>query len=213
MVSAVYSFFLAMTLHPEVLKMAQKEIDTVVGTDRLPEFSDRENLPYVDALVKEVFRWNSVAPTGIFIYIVTRILLFFLMTHSVLGVPHRALEDDVYEGYFIPKGSLIIANNWSVSATFGGRESLRFPDFSLSFFRQLTHDPRTYANPMTFDPARFLASENRKPELDPRQLCFGFGRRCVFSILFSSSRKELTHDQIFNRICPGTCLIRLFVLK
>jgi hypothetical protein len=63
-VSSIYSFFLAMTLHPEVMKKAQAEIDAVVGSDRLPGFEDRENLPYVDALAKEVLRWNSVVPTG-----------------------------------------------------------------------------------------------------------------------------------------------------
>jgi hypothetical protein len=63
-VSSIYSFFLAMTLFPEVMKKAQAEIDAVVGNDRLPDFSDRENLPYIDALSKEVFRWHTVAPTG-----------------------------------------------------------------------------------------------------------------------------------------------------
>lgn len=53
-----------MTLHPEVMKKAQTEIDAVVGNDRLPGFGDRKNLPYIDALVKEVLRWNSVTPTG-----------------------------------------------------------------------------------------------------------------------------------------------------
>jgi hypothetical protein len=55
-----------MTLHPEVQKQAQAEIDAVVGTDRLPTLADREYLPFVDALVKEVFRWNPVAPQGKF---------------------------------------------------------------------------------------------------------------------------------------------------
>ena len=63
-VSAIYSFFLAMTLFPHVLKRAQEEIDSVIGSDRLPAFEDRPNLPYVEALVKEVFRWNPVAPLG-----------------------------------------------------------------------------------------------------------------------------------------------------
>jgi len=53
-----------MTLHPEVAKKAQAEIDAVVGNDRLPTFEDRPHLPYVDALAKEVLRWNVVAPTG-----------------------------------------------------------------------------------------------------------------------------------------------------
>jgi len=63
-VSAIYSFFLALVLYPAVAKKAQEEIDAIVGSDRLPTFADRENLPYVDALTKEVFRWNAVVPTG-----------------------------------------------------------------------------------------------------------------------------------------------------
>ena len=58
------SFFLAMTLNPEVQKRAQAEIDSVTGGTRLPSLEDRENLPYVDAVVKEVFRWNPAAPIG-----------------------------------------------------------------------------------------------------------------------------------------------------
>ena len=53
-----------MTLYPEVQRKAQEEIDRVVGTDRLPTFADRENLPYLEALVTEVHRWNPVAPMG-----------------------------------------------------------------------------------------------------------------------------------------------------
>jgi cytochrome P450 len=56
-----------MTLFPEVQKKAQAEIDAVVGNDRLPSFSDRSQLPYVDALAKEVLRWNVVAPLGQFL--------------------------------------------------------------------------------------------------------------------------------------------------
>ena len=55
-----------MALNPAVAKKAQAEIDAVVGTDRLPSFADREHLPYVNALAKEVFRWNTVVPTGTF---------------------------------------------------------------------------------------------------------------------------------------------------
>ncbi|KAG2353725.1 cytochrome P450, partial [Suillus spraguei] len=64
-VAAVYSFFLAMTLFPDVQKRAQAEIDAVVGPDRLPSFADRDSLPYTEALVKEVFRWHAVGPTGV----------------------------------------------------------------------------------------------------------------------------------------------------
>jgi cytochrome P450 len=53
-----------MILYPEVMKKAQAEIDAVVGNDRLPTFADREHLPYINALAKEVLRWNSIAPFG-----------------------------------------------------------------------------------------------------------------------------------------------------
>ena len=47
---------LAMVRHPEVFTKAQNEIDRVVGNDRLPELNDRESLPYLDALVTELYR-------------------------------------------------------------------------------------------------------------------------------------------------------------
>ena len=55
-----------MTLYPEVQKRGQDEIDAVIGPDRLPSFEDRPNLPYVEAIVKEVLRWNPVGPLGEF---------------------------------------------------------------------------------------------------------------------------------------------------
>lgn len=55
-VSSLGTFMLAMTKYPDVLRRAQKEIDEVVGQDRLPEFDDRPSLPYVTAIVKEVAR-------------------------------------------------------------------------------------------------------------------------------------------------------------
>ena len=58
------TLFLAMALHPEVQKKAQAEIDAVVGPDRLPDIEDRPSLPYINALIKELLRWNLVTPLG-----------------------------------------------------------------------------------------------------------------------------------------------------
>ena len=63
-VSAINTFFLAMTLHPEVQAKAVAEIESVIGTDRLPTMADRESLPYVNAVFLETLRWNNVAPLG-----------------------------------------------------------------------------------------------------------------------------------------------------
>lgn len=80
-----------MTVYPEVQRKAQDEIDRVLGAGRLPKVADRASLPYIDAVVKEVLRWHPVAP---------------------MGIPHMSAGDDIYEGYFIPKGSLIMPNIW-----------------------------------------------------------------------------------------------------
>ena len=53
-----------MVLFPEVQAKAQAELDAVVGSERLPSFNDRDSLPYINAVWKEVLRWHPVAPLG-----------------------------------------------------------------------------------------------------------------------------------------------------
>jgi len=144
-VSAINSLFLAMTLYPEVQRKVQEEIDRVIGNDRLPTFADQANLPYVEAVAKEVLRWNPVVP---------------------FGIPHAATEDDVYEGYYIPKGSTVFANFW-----------------------QITHDPAVHPEPMEFKPERFLGDN---PEADPRATVFGHGRRTCPGLNLAQSSLWLT---------------------
>lgn len=80
-----------MSLYPDVQKKVQAELDSVVGPNRLPELGDYESLPYIKATIKEALRWHSVAP---------------------LLVPRTTVADDVYNGYFIPAGSIIMFNSW-----------------------------------------------------------------------------------------------------
>jgi cytochrome P450 len=47
----------------------------------------------------------------------------------------------------------------------------------LNCDRSMLNDPQTYANPTQFNPERFLAKDGREPEMEPRTVCFGFGRR------------------------------------
>jgi Cytochrome P450 len=54
------SFILAMISHPGVLARAQQEIDSVVGKDRLPTFEDRDSLPYINGLVHEAIRSQTL---------------------------------------------------------------------------------------------------------------------------------------------------------
>lgn len=86
----LHMFFGAMAMFPEVQTRAQGEIDKLLGPEagrRMPVLEDRSRLPYVNAVVKEVLRWFPAAP---------------------MGVPHTAEKEDVYRGYRIPKGAIIL---------------------------------------------------------------------------------------------------------
>jgi cytochrome P450 len=56
-----------MTLYPDVQRKAQEEIDLVVGNSRLPDYSDEDKLPYIQAVLKEVLRWHPVTPLSTFL--------------------------------------------------------------------------------------------------------------------------------------------------
>ncbi|KAI0258889.1 cytochrome P450 [Gloeopeniophorella convolvens] len=92
-VSALLTFMLAMLKYPEVQREAQSEIDRVVGTSRLPDFTDHDALPYVGAVLKETLRWHPVTP---------------------LAVPHYTTQSDIYDGYSIPAGTTVIGNTWAM---------------------------------------------------------------------------------------------------
>ncbi|KAF8974973.1 cytochrome P450 [Cyathus striatus] len=132
-VATIHTFIILMALHPDVQENAKKEIKSIIGNNRLPTFSDRLNLPYIDALLKEVLRFHTVGRTGI---------------------PHRATKDDIYEGYLIPRNSIVIPHMWHI-----------------------THDPVTYHNPSQFLPSRFISEHSKPPELDPATFMYGFGKR------------------------------------
>src|SRR5712671_5331023 len=89
--AAMAWFTLAMLAYPETQARAQAELDAVVGRTRLPSFADYPHLPYIRAIVKESLRWRPVDP---------------------VGLPHRSTEDDWYDGMFITKGTVCVANVW-----------------------------------------------------------------------------------------------------
>ncbi|KAH8879294.1 cytochrome P450 [Thozetella sp. PMI_491] len=129
-VGSLQFFFLAMVLHPEVQRKAQEEIDRVIGPDRLPSAADRDRLPYIQHIVKETARWMPLGP---------------------MGLPHKSDADDVYAGYHIPKGAILMTAFW-----------------------WFAHDPAVYASPDTFEPDRYAEPRN---EPDPEEFTFGHGRR------------------------------------
>ncbi|KAI0699915.1 cytochrome P450 [Cerioporus squamosus] len=142
--AALQRFFVAMSLYPDVQRRAQAELDRVVGRNRTPEADDRDRLPYVDALVKETLRWYPAVP---------------------LGVARRAMEDDEYDGYRIPKGAIVMVNLWAIM-----------------------HNDKVYPDPDRFSPERFLKDGVLDPEvMDPASVVFGMGRRICPGRYFADS--------------------------
>jgi cytochrome P450 len=81
--STLVTAVLAMRAFPSTLLPAWDELDRVVGHSRSPNLLG--GLPYLRAFVKEVFRWRSVAVIG--------------------GTAHAPTQGDIWNGYFIPKGT------------------------------------------------------------------------------------------------------------
>ncbi|KAF7317193.1 Cytochrome P450 [Mycena chlorophos] len=149
-VSSLMTFFLAMALHPTVQHKAQAEIDELLLNQdtALPTFEHKSLLPYIDAISREVLRWRPVVP---------------------MGVPHAAIVDDIYEGYFIPKGIPIIPNIWA-----------------------MTRDESVFGpNPDSFNPERFL-KDGSLVDANHTSLAFGFGPRACPGRFFAEDTMWLT---------------------
>ncbi|KAK3402352.1 cytochrome P450 [Sordaria brevicollis] len=92
--STLITFILACCAFPDAMLKAQAELDSVIGPDRSPHWDDGPSLPYINAFVKEVFRWRSVAIIG--------------------GQPHSNTVADWYNGWLIPKHSWVQGNVWAI---------------------------------------------------------------------------------------------------
>ncbi|KIJ64882.1 hypothetical protein HYDPIDRAFT_89513 [Hydnomerulius pinastri MD-312] len=124
--SSMLVFMLAMVLNPRVQERAQKEIDAMIGTTRLPNFNDRPSLPYVEAVLRETLRWHPVAP---------------------LSIPHAAVNNDIYRSYSIPKGMIFVPNAWAMSRNEKKypRPSEFMPERFISAHGKLTSDTVNFA--------------------------------------------------------------------
>ncbi|GAB1312365.1 hypothetical protein MFIFM68171_02575 [Madurella fahalii] len=136
-------WLMAIILYPESQKRAHEEIDSIVAKGRLPTFEDCERMTYMQAMVREVNRWRPIDP---------------------LGLPHTTSEDIWHEGFFIPKGSMLIPNVWAIN-----------------------RDPKTFGpDAHHFNPSRHIDGITGKLKPAPADtkeeahVSFGFGRRiCV----------------------------------
>ncbi|KAM7270101.1 hypothetical protein ACFE04_029315 [Oxalis oulophora] len=78
--------------HPELLQRAQKEVDQVVGKDRLVTESDCANLPFIQAIVKETFRLHPPIPL----------------------LERKSIEPCEVSGYKISVGTVLFVNVWAM---------------------------------------------------------------------------------------------------
>ncbi|KAL1306467.1 hypothetical protein AAFC00_005165 [Neodothiora populina] len=133
------SFCLALCHFPHLQRVLHDEIDSVLG-DRMPTLNDMPNMPVLRAFIRETLRWRPPVPTGI---------------------PHESVKDDIYEGYFIPAGSVMHPLEWSI-----GRDPEVFPDPD-TFNPMRWIDPKypTYQEPLSKYPTITGYSQ------------FGYGRR------------------------------------
>ncbi|KIJ56796.1 hypothetical protein M422DRAFT_57427 [Sphaerobolus stellatus SS14] len=131
-VAGMLSFMVSLAGHPHVLEKIHAEMESVLGKDRLPTLDDRPNIPYLKAAYLESIRKYPIAP---------------------FVLPHVAREDDIHDGYFIPKGTFVLPNIW-----------------------QFTRDTKTYPEPKQFIPERFKFLGNDK-QRDPKDFVFGYGRQ------------------------------------
>ncbi|EKM54591.1 uncharacterized protein PHACADRAFT_210387 [Phanerochaete carnosa HHB-10118-sp] len=81
-------------IYPNVQRQVQDELDSVIGGKRLPDFDDREPLPYLEAVIHETMRWHPTTP---------------------FNLPHSSTTDDIYRGMYIPKGTTVLANSTAMS--------------------------------------------------------------------------------------------------
>ena len=126
--SPIQSYLLAMCHYPEWQEKLQDEIDTMLGGE-CPGWEDREKLPMLRAVVKEVIRWRPPVPTGEF-----QVSLSFFPGAGLTkaGIPHAVEKDDIYNGYLIPAGATIHALEWYVTSPFFNQKKTRRKKTNIS---------------------------------------------------------------------------------
>lgn len=156
--STLLSFLLAMIKYPTEFTKAQREVDAVCGPLRSPTSDDIQRLPFIKACMDEVSQNILRSSLLFFTFILNSLQTLRWRPVAPAGVPHALTRDDTYEGYFFPKGTIVVANTWAIH-----------------------NDETQYERPSDFMPDRFLNNEygTRDPvdttKDDHRRTSYAFG--------------------------------------
>ncbi|PVH99883.1 cytochrome P450 [Periconia macrospinosa] len=159
------SMMLLFACYPEVMRKVQAEVDRV-GNGKPPTAEHLDQLVYLRACISETLRFRPTTPSAL---------------------PHTLDKDDIFKGYFFTKGTVFLANAWT-----------------------LNHNEEDYDRPEEWIPERFLENAyGLRPErfapatLGSRRAlyAFGSGRRicpgidfAFTSLLLASSKILWAHD-------------------
>jgi cytochrome P450 len=159
--SIITSFIHAMTKWGHVLKKAQEEVDSVVGEDRTPLWSDYQNMPYVASIVKETMRWRPAVPLA-FPHAATEGETIPILTPCLRVVDRLLTYADTWiDGKLIPKGATVIINCWGMH-----QDEARYGDPNV-------FNPDNFKGEMTLAPELFAGADYEKRD----HYGYGSGRR------------------------------------
>ncbi|TLD09536.1 hypothetical protein PspLS_11835 [Pyricularia sp. CBS 133598] len=119
----------ALINNPDLQQQARAEVDAVCGEGVMPTADILNRLPFIKACFYEAVRWRPLTP---------------LMTR-------RVRKDHEYEGFFIPKDTMVLFNVWALS-----------------------HDTDVFERPQDFMPARYLPQCRGDPDVKALPV-YGFG--------------------------------------
>lgn len=124
--------FLYIAMFPEKQEKLHQELDRIVGNSRLPCLADRPDMPYTEAVIHETLRFSTLVPFSLF---------------------HNTLKDVEFQGYTIPKDTMIIPNVYEAH-----------------------FDPIVWGDPENFRPERFLTKDG-KFQRHEAMIAFSVGKR------------------------------------
>ncbi|XP_077979519.1 steroid 17-alpha-hydroxylase/17,20 lyase-like [Glandiceps talaboti] len=142
--------------YPDVQAKVHDEIDNAIGRDRPCQLSDRSRLPYCQAVIHEALRIRTVAP---------------------IGLPHTTTCDTSVGGYYLPRGTWIMVNQWKIHMT-----------------------DKEWKDPEEFRPERFLTKEGTLIPKAESYLPFSAGRRVCVGEALAKNEMFLMFVNIFQNV-------------